>query len=53
MVGNMPLFVFIGLVTALTITLLASHGMAAVKTASNIDRGNTIAHGTPPTAERP
>ena len=43
MVGNMPLFVFIGLVTALTITLLASHGMAAVKTASNIDRGNTIA----------
>ena len=30
-------------VTALTITLHASHGMAAVKTASNIDRGDTIA----------
>ena len=43
-------------VTALTITLHASHGMAAVKTASNIDRGDTIAQvatGAPPTAERP
>ena len=30
-------------VIALTITLHVSHGMAAVKTASNIDRGDTIA----------
>ena len=29
-------------VTALTITLHASDGMSAVKTASNIDRGDTI-----------
>ena len=36
-------FFFACEVTALTITLHASHRMAAVKTASNIDRGDTIA----------